>query len=184
MKYYYNLSVNLHQSYYKFYEWDKEDPIHKIKKIEIIRVPEKTMKDFMNYEIHFSSLINSINLFSSSRESIVLEIDHQGNTIRRSSLLIEDENNCNELVYDLPNTNISYQKLEGLKEKETYREEEKNVLKIKQELETILDTHNIDKCTYLYYEWFHKVGKDIKTMIQEMLESIPKNKIQEFSENL
>ena len=47
-------------------------------------------------------------LFSSCKNSILMEFDELGHVLSRSRLLMEDENNCNEICLNLKKSEVPY----------------------------------------------------------------------------
>lgn len=181
MQYYYNLVVNLDEVFWEFYEWENTDHLVSIKKVPFIRINSNNFKNILINEIKVDKewLKNYINktiiknkkekatmiLFSTTKNCILLEFEEDGKVLYRSKLLLEDENNCNEFSYALKEINIPYKKLEKLPLRKDYRKaiEEKRI--IKTELKTLQTSKNIEKCSYLFYEWFGIIENDLDYMI-------------------
>jgi len=184
MHYYYDVLANLDVCLWEFYEWEQTDNIVPIKKVPFVRVSEQDMKNFMGYQISFDEEwvqkyldktfvknqkehLNCI-LFSSTKNSILFEVSSDGTVITRSKLLIEDENNCNEVAFSLKECSVNYQSLNKISSLKELRQgsSEKHFLLV--ELNTLEETKNIKKCSYLYYEWFGKFESDLSKMIEDM----------------
>ena len=190
MHYYYDLLVNLDETSWEFYEWDKKDSIIPIKKIPIIRIKEQDFLKIYSYEgqieeewlktyqkktIIKGNVQNvTMILISSTKNSLVLELADDGKIINRSKLLIEDENNINELATTLKEISIPFKKIKQIKREREFRQalEEKNLIKI--ELKTLKEKENISKCAYLYYEWFGELETDLDKMIETCLQELKK----------
>lgn len=190
MHYYYDLLVNLDETLWEFYEWDKKDTIIPIKKIPFIRAKEQDFLNIYSYEgqiekewiktyqkktICKGSIQNStMLLISSGKNSLVVEVNDNGKIINRSKLLIEDENNINELATSLKETSIPFKKIKQLPKRKEFRQalEEKKLIKI--ELKTLKEKENISKCAYLYYEWFGELEKNFDKMIEKCLIELQK----------
>ncbi len=182
MHYYYDVLVNLDTELWEFYEWEENDRLIPIKKIPLFRVLESDIRNFMKYEITvdpnwlskmeektiFKNGKDKTNclLFSSTKNSIVLEFDLYGKVIGRSKLLVEDENNCNEVAMNMKEVEIPYEVREKRKQHHCLRQtlREKHFFEI--ELKTLKESNNTLKCSYLYYEWFGKLENDMEKMIQ------------------
>ena len=104
-------------------------------------------------------------LFSSTKNSIVLEFDSHGKTIARSKLLIEDENNCNEVANNLKEVEVPYKVEERIPVRTSLRQFE---------LKTLKESNNVSKCSYLYYEWFGKLETDISKMMKDFYQALEK----------
>ena len=196
MHYYYDLLVNLDTELWEFYEWENEDHLVPIKKIPLIRVLESDIRNFMKYEVTmdpewisalaektiFKNASDKTNclLFSSTKNSIVLEFDSYGNVVSRSKLLIEDENNCNEVSCNLKETEVPYKVHERLELRSLLRQQmkEKHLLEI--ELKTLKESNNVAKCSYLYYEWFGILESDMEKMIQDFKKDLEKGNLKKL----
>ena len=124
MHYYYDILANFDTTCWEFYEWDEDDEIIALKKVPFFRVSEKVFNDLFNYDITFDlewiqnylgkTTIKNIHekanclLFSSTKNCLLFEVDKKGHVRYRSKLLLEEENNCNEVAFSLPISNISY----------------------------------------------------------------------------
>ena len=189
MHYYYDLLVNLDEVAWEFYEWEKKDVILPIKKIPFLRINEKEFKEISAYEGKIEKnwlkpyigktqikkdKSKNLLLLSTTKNSLVIEINSTGQIISRSKLLIEDENNCNELASSLKETTIPFSSQQKIPLRSDFRQaiKEKNLIKI--ELKTLKETKNTTKCSYLYYEWFNILEDDLSTMLENCLKELKK----------
>ena len=190
MNFYYDIVGNMNEESYEFYEWEEEDHLVSIKKVPFVRVSDQDMHSFLQYKIVFdldflkpyfgktllrkSKAKENYILFSSTTQSLLVEFNMNGEEIRRSRLLIEDENNCNEIASSLLKSTVSYQLLSKIHLANDFRQalEEKHV--IQEELKNILENHNVSKCTYLYYEWFGHLEEDFSLMVKKMQKELEK----------
>ncbi len=191
MNYYYDLLVNLDTDLWEFYEWEDTDHFIPIKKIPIVRILESDIRKLMQYDVQFdpewvskfeektvfknSKDKTSCILFSSTKNSIVLEFDIHGCVIGRSKLLIEDENNCNEVAQNLKETEISYTVKEKLRTRKYLRQTEKDRHLFEIELKTLKESQNKAKCSYLYYEWFGILETDLDKMLKDFYLELEKD---------
>lgn len=191
MHYYYDVLGNFDENYLEFYEWEKNDPITFIKKVPLVRISNKDMLNLLTYKIKVkgtwlekykekTTLKNSkekplIILFSSTKTSVLLEFQENGEAVYRSKLLIEDENNCNEYAYSMKEIALSYEKLGKLVVKKEFRKalEDKKILKT--ELKTLEEEKNLEKCQFLYYEWFGILENDFDKMIKQCQAELTKD---------
>ena len=189
MHYYYDLLVNLDEVAWEFYEWEKKDVILLSKKIPFLRINEKEFKEISDYEGKIEKnwlkpyigktqikkdKSKNLLLLSTTKNSLVIEINSTGQIISRSKLLIEDENNCNELASSLKETTIPFSSQQKIPLRSDFRQaiKEKNLIKI--ELKTLKETKNTTKCSYLYYEWFNILEDDLSTMLENCLKELKK----------
>ncbi len=190
MQYYYDILVNFDTTLWEFYEWEEQDPIVRIKKIPLLRISEKDIRKFLSYQIEIDSQFlqkyknkviwknkkedSTCLLFSSTKHALVLEFDESGKSIFRSKLLIEDENNCNEVANSLECISIPYEIKEKLPIRHYFRQEEEEKHRITIELNTIRETGNMKKCSYLYYEYFGILENDLGKMIEDFERELQK----------
>lgn len=186
MNYYYDVTLNFDlECLWNFYEWEKDDLLMEIRKIPLFRVNFDTMKDFLSHHICVSkSFVDEIAhkttlksceevyaafLMSDSKNSLAVLLNESGHVIALSKLLVSDDNNVNEYMYTLRETEIPYEIL-GIREKrKMLRQEEKIKNFILLEMKTLLEEKNVSKLKYWYYECFSSECDDIQIMYDNML---------------
>ena len=174
MNYIYDIVLNFHPYYYNFYEWKNKDKIKNIYKIPIYRVNDKDILTFKNNKVKVDkTFLNNIKknmcLISNTKLTIGLLFNSNGNLIKRSSLLYDEEEEANNIAKSLKETKISF--IENKKNK--YQDKLRIEIEKK---ETILNFLN--KITdpiilkYLYYVYFKKEeeSNDIKKILKKELE--------------
>ena len=192
MNYYYDLTLNFDmENLWEFYEWEESDLLSNVKKIPLFRVDFDTMKDFlMNHIKVDESFVGDIAhktifrdssedvyasfLMSDSKNSLAVMLNEEGVVIALSKVLIVDDNNINEYMYTMRETEIPYQILYTRRKRKQLRQEEKLKRFIQIELQTLLEEKNIQKLKYLYYEWFQKEEDSIDKMYDEMISHLSK----------
>lgn len=190
MHYYYDLLVNLDDTLWEFYEWEKEDAIIPVKKIPFVRISDASLQKILKYEVQFESeevkkyqhkaLVKneennpSFLLLSSTKNSLVIEIDEKGKIISRSKLLIEDENNVNELASSLKKTEFTLSIGKKIPVRHEFRQAlaEKKIIQI--ELNTLVKKKDENKSAYLYYEWFGELETDFTNQIKKCKQELAK----------
>ena len=175
MNYYYDVLLNFLDTNIYFYEWDSLDNIEYYKRVPLIQVNSKTLKDFINNNIvvekEFLDTIKDkakkkdncssyIAIFADKNGSIALEFDENGNSIARSFLSLEDDLNICDILYTIDNLRI----------------EDKIKLIIKTEVKSLYKKQDFTKLKYLFMEWFNKIPVDNEVMYQSMIEKL-NNKI-------
>ncbi len=174
----------------EFYEWNLEDDLEHIKKIPIIRVSEKFIKDLLTSKIrvdkaflpkikdkaesYFHNDIDTISyavIVSCDKKALALELDNAGNIIYKSSMLLDEEEEVLEMILDLQTTNLSYQVIKKNKAFNflTRQEEEEKKFLIK-ELKKMKNNKESAKINYLYQEFFQDQSVDYNTKVK-LLES-------------
>lgn len=185
MNYIYDIVLNFNKDYFCFYEWNKKDNIISIKKIPLFVVDNNTF-NMMKYDkvvvsSNFISLIkdktytyskNKIGnsaLLSNGKEVVAVLFDNKGNLIKRSSLLIDEEE---EVLDEIDNNDMF--SIEIISNKNIKREdinrgekEKKNFLN-----KYIKKENNITNLKYLYYDYFEKEEDDVIIIKKKLLYEI------------
>ncbi len=190
MNYYYDILVNMEDGMYEFYEWEKSDEIAPIKKIPFMRVSHEVFLDFLTKKILISqnlyealyektTLKNTKDkwtcfLISDSKNCLFGEVNKKGEVTHKSKLLVEDENNVNELASTLKFEEITYEIIGEENVNRELRRTFNEKKRIKAELKELEITKNVDKCFYLYYEWFYETNDDFAQCLQKMNELVDK----------
>lgn len=185
MNYIYDIVLNFNKEYFNFYEWNKKDSIINVKKMPLFVVDNNTF-NIMKYDkvVVDSNFINLIKdktysysknkignaiLISNTKEVIGVLFDNNGNLIKRSSLLIDEEEEVLDEIDndDIYNINIISNK--KIKREEINRNErEKKALLNKY----IKRENNITNLKYLYYDYFEKDEDNIDTIKDNLLKQI------------
>ncbi len=186
MNYVYDIIVNLMDELYEFYEWDKDDNIEHIKKIPHYIINSKSLmeikknrvifnKEFLNKiknktEIFSDNGMNIIPysvLFTDDKTSIVLELDKSGEVIRKSSLLLDEEEEILE-ESDYNCSRIEYKIINKIPLKYNTRYETTIKDYINNEIDYLYNTDNTEKLKFLYNEWFNNINEDIKEVYSNL----------------
>ncbi len=191
MNYYYDLLLNFNEEYYKFYEWESNDIILYIKKIPLYHIDHNTYIKLLTNKIKINSeLLNSIRnntkckndfieyacIFSDGKNSIAVEFNKEGISINKSSLLLDDELNINEFIYDVDIAKIDYKKIKKEEKRIDTRKDEKIKRILKIEIDNMYNNKNYSKLKYIYLEWFNTLDDNYDLMYKNMLKRL-KNKL-------
>lgn len=191
MNYYYDILLNFEDNYIMFYEWDSSDSFEFIKKIPMLRVDNKTYKDLLINKVlvnkEFLNIINNKTklkkgiikyacIISDSKNSIALEFNDDGLVISKSSILLDDELNINEFIYDVDITKIDYKKIKKEEKRIDTRKDEKIKRILKIEIDNMYNNKNYSKLKYIYLEWFNTLDDNYDLMYKKMLKRL-KNKL-------
>lgn len=188
MNYYYDVLVNLEDTYHMFYEWDQDDDVKLVKKIPLFHISGDVYKDLLTKKIRISNefLKNIENktkikqneywqyacIFGDGKNSIVLEFDNNGLVISKSSLMLEDEININEFMYTVNESNISFEIVSD----ELVLKDTKQDMKVKQllgvEIKSMYEKKEYSKLKYVYLEWFDHLLDDTEEMYNNMLNKL------------
>lgn len=191
MNYYYDVLLNFLDTNIYFYEWDNLDNIEYYKRVPLVQVNSKTLRDFINNNIviekEFLDAIKGkakkkddcpsyIAIFADKNGSIALEFDENGKSIARSFLSLEDDLNICEILYTVDNLKINYKNVTPINYNDNLRIEDKIKLIIKTEVKSLYKKQDYIKLKYLFMEWFNKIPVDNELMYQLMIKKLD-NKI-------
>ncbi len=194
MYFYYDIVLNFGSDgdCFSFYEWEEADHLDYIKKIPLFRVPSTYIEDHLNYQTKIEeSLLLQIKektilkknepsicyalILSDGKNALALEFNEEGLVLSRSKLLLSDELNLCEAIYEMKETTFSYEKIKKYTKQKTLRQIQNIKNLIKCELDTLYENKNISKLKYLYYEWFNQNNDNLQEMYKEMTHSLQKD---------
>ena len=174
MNFIYDIVLNFNKEYYNFFEWNKKDNIINVKKIPLFMVSNSIFNN-MKYDIVkvSSDFINMIKdktyiyskkdsiiscLISNGKEVIGIMFDTEGNVIKRSSLLLDEEEEVLDEVYDenVFNIDIVSVKKRKISNINRMQKDKSNYL-----LKYIKKENNTLNLKYLYYDYFEEEEEDI-----------------------
>lgn len=175
MNYIYDLVLNFSENerILEFYEWMKEDILSTIAKIPIIRINRFQMNDILNNKISVTktflkkyenktllddgSLLKYSFLVTDLSKVIALEFSSNGEVIRRSSLLLDEEEAIIEESLDYQEEELNYKIIRNyLKFDFLTRDERKIRSSLINELNYLYKNKKYDEINYLYEELFNK----------------------------
>jgi len=192
MIYIYDIVLNFNKEYFEFFQWKKNDKIINVKKIPVFRVTDEDLlslkyniirvsSDFINKICDLTLFYNKrdnnkyLCLVSNNKETIGLMFDCEGNLIKRSSLLFDEDDEVNEEVCNIEITRFIYLinkniKIENIarvdKEKKDY------LMKFVNNLDVTAD-ENILK--YIYYDYFEVEEDDVLKIKDKILGELNSN---------
>ena len=184
MTYIYDIALNFQDNYYQFFEWNKHDKIKNLSKLPIYHVTDEDILNFKNNKVKVDiSTIQKFKEENNKRGKIILLVsnsiitigllfDLEGNVLKKSSLIYEEEDEANDIAMHLPLTKITYQEIVPINEE--------NKLRIEiEKKETLIHyiKENQDKILlkYLYYEYFHRENNNLEQIKEYLLNEIEKN---------
>ena len=192
MSYVYDIVLNFTSDFIEFYEWNKDDEIIHIKKINLVLVDSKCFNEIFDNIVTFSdefllSIFNKCEyysnrkldsipyafLLSDSYRVIAIILDNSGKIIKYSSLLLDEEEEVLNLCSKLGECKIDYRIVNKRIKNEFQTRNEKNIIKfIKDDLIINYKSRNISKLKYLYYEYFNKHSDNIEEIYQKLLNEL------------
>ena len=174
MIYIYDILLNLRQmdEGLEFYEWKEDDLIEHIKKVPLFKVSKTLIEDLFTNKLQLditilpkirnkaicyfngeTKQIPYLVLLSDGRKCFAVELDNKGNTLYKSSLLLDEEEEVLEMTEELVEMPIGYKKTKINNNKDQLTRFEKDNQKfLLRELEKIKD--NKEEINYLYEEYF------------------------------
>ena len=171
----YDILVNYKKYLYDFYEWDKEDEIKHVKKINAYKVKNDVLIDFMNNDVmvdenflkeienktelytnKYNKLINYACILFCKYEAISFLFDETGKVIGRSKLLYDECDDVINLGKNIENHNINYKIINKLEKNEGFTKKEIKLIKLfSKYIQNLYDDRKIDELNYLYYDCFN-----------------------------
>ena len=187
MKYVYDIILNFNENLYDFFEWNENDNVDYIKKVPIFKVSQTVMRDLVNCkvkidkkfiqniknkcEIYMKNSIGNIEyacLFFSDEKIIAIEFNYKGVSIFKSDLLIDESLDIIEYYKKIRTTKLDYMVI--MKDDISFltRKEENMIRFIEIEFKRIIESNDMDKLKYLYYECFKKLNNNLNKMIKDL----------------
>ena len=187
MNYIYDVVLNFNKEYYDFFEWNEEDNFLHLKKIPIIRISTKELILFLTKKIKlnediiksienktetykFNDYNNYLCILSDNINSIACEFNKNGNLLKISSMLLDEENEANNLSKKLPLTKLNLTIIKDNKKQNFKTREE--IMKekfVKKQIKNIFENQKYELLDYIYYEFngIDKKNKKIKDFIND-----------------
>ena len=188
MNFIYDIILNFNSDYYNFFEWNKKDNIISIKKIPVFFI-EKNLFNDMKYNkitvdksfldvikdktFTYSRIkIGSSCLVTNGKEVIGILFNDKGVLIKRSSLLLDEEEEVlDEISFDsLYSINVIKNKKERYDNINRIEKEKKNFL-----IKFINKENNVTNLKYLYYDYFEKDEEDSNVIKNSLIKEIKNN---------
>ena len=187
MNYIYDIYLNLNETLYDFFDWNKNDKIIHIKKIPVIKVNEETFKTLTSNQIkvddelllqiyskteiwNMNGKINYCSLFSDNNNIIAIEFNKSGKSIKKSFMYIDEELEVLEIINKLNEKIFSFEVLNNQKNVFKTRNQIKEDDFINQELKNMDES----RLNYIYFECFGKREKN-KKIILDNIKKLQKN---------
>ena len=171
MNYIYDITINLNEELYNFYEWESDDNIEFYLKIPIFKVEKETMLDFISSnfiidkqflnrianksEIYGKRNNKNQNLcaFVGENKVVVVLFDEKGNNIKKSFLSIDEEEDIIEyskvIKYSLVDYKITEKKVTNFYLTRNEFNAKNQLLK---KLKKIYNNKEYSKLKYIFYE--------------------------------
>lgn len=187
MNYIYDIYLNLNETNFDFFDWNKNDKLIHIKKIPIFKINEEILKKIINNQIKINEKlllkiynktetfnkiekINYCALFADNNTILAVEFDENGKSIRKSFLYVEEELDVLETIKLTGENNLNFNILRKEKILFKTRKQLKEEIFIKNELKNMDE----NRLNYIYFECFGKKEKN-KRIILDNINKLPKN---------
>lgn len=195
MNFIYDIVLNFNKNYFDFFEWSKKDTLINIKKIPLFVINNdlfNSMKyDYVTVGNSFIDLIKDKTytynrqkignccLLSNGKQVIGVIFNNNGELIKRSSLLIDEEEEVLDEIYSDGITEIEILRIKKGKCIESINriQKEKKEFLIK----FINKEKNNVNLKYLYYDYFEKDEEDINIIKEVLINEIKTNWNKKFN---
>ena len=195
MNFIYDIVLNFNKEYYYFYEWNKKDNIISIKKIPLFLIDNDTFNILRNDNVivdkAFIDIIKDKTytytrckigiacLVSNGREALGLLFNDKGNLIKRSSLILDEEEEVLEEALENRLYNINIIKHTKIKNDGIIRS-------VKEKRDFLISYINREKSPinlkYLYYDYFENDEDDIDCIKKSLIYEIKNNWNNKFND--
>ena len=176
MTYVYDLLLNFQPQMYEFYEWNKDDKIYHIKRINLVKISSSSYNELLDNNIKLCddfllTIFNKCQYFENRNvESLPYAIlltdtyrvmgvlfDINGNIIKYSSLLLDEEEDILDISNRLAEIKLNYQIISKKEKYHNLTRMQEHIIKyIRNDLNMCYQKNDINKLKYLYYEYFNK----------------------------
>lgn len=173
----------------EFYEWNDKDYIENIKIIPIFYILKEDLINFFNNNIKINKkfLLNIRNktvsynqygdleycsIFSDGSRAIAIEFNSEGESIARSTLLIDEERDIIDETMDNNFIKIDYRIVSKDKNDFTTREESLRKKYLLIELNKIKEQQEVEKLDFLYTEVFKKDKISFNKRINKLIAKV------------
>lgn len=194
MNYVYDILTNFNEVLYDFYEWEKKDNITHIKKIPIIKIDKNDFNKLVSYQFQIDNDYlkkiknkteiwsnrnndNYYSLITNGTDIIGIEFNEQGKSIKRSSLIVDEELDTLQTIRKLDQTPLNFKLLNKINNSFITRKEIKSKNFLIQEINKLSTTNDTKKINYLYYECFNKIEPNLNKALSKIAKSIENKNI-------
>ena len=192
MNYIYDITLNLNKDLIDFYDWNKSDKVDFFIKIPIIKINDKVMNDFINNNIIISDKIldliknksenysrcnmDYICIFSSNDISIGIRFNNKGESILKSHINIEEEQDVLEYVKLLNETNIDYKIISKCNKELFVTRNEKLLFKRTNTFINYIYDNKMDELLeYIFYEIYNEKSNNREYIYKKLSDMINNN---------
>lgn len=193
MNYIYDITVNFNETYYDFFEWNKNDQLLHIRKAPIFKVDTDDFNKIFNNIIllnEYDKIANKTQtygkknknidccLFCDENNIIAIEFDEKGISTNISSITVEEELDILECL-KLKKKEIDFKVLGKRKKYHQTRYERKNKSYIKNFINNLSIETDEEKIKYLYFEYYNKFNNNTKDALDKLKKDLVNNSLNE-----
>jgi len=193
MNFIYDIVLNFQKDYYSFFEWKNDDNIVNVKKIPLFKVSDEdylvlkyndvtvdnNFIEIINDKSSFFSMVDSemdcVCLVCSEKEAMGIMFDINGNLIKRSSLLFDEEDEVIDESRMMENLSITFRKnnLNDINYLGRIEKEKRDYLS--NFINGLNDQKDSLAIKYLYYEYFDCEKENVNLMKKELVGELKKS---------
>ena len=192
MIYIYDILLNFNSDFYEFYEWEKTDYIHHIKKIPLYKVDTTFIEDLLSKKIVIDSFIpyEILNktevfegkkirylkyacLFTDSYRVIGVLINDDFSVFKVSDLLLDEAYDTLNISKRCNLSSITYNIIGNKKDYSLLTRKEIKIKKyLLNEIKKSFEKKDINKLKYLYFEYYKELEDDIEKIYLDLKNSL------------
>ncbi len=188
MVYIYDIILNFNDELLEFFEWEDNDNIKYIKRLPLIRVEDKLIKDVLENNILFNNILldqikektiyydnNKKNypVIVISNQDIAIAILVNNNSYKYSRLLLDEEYEVLNIASKLDITKVEYSIIEKKNINNNLTREERKIKSIlSNEIDYLYNSNKLDKLNYYYYEYFNKINNNKEEVYKRLKDSL------------
>ena len=196
MNYIYDITLNLNNELYNFYEWDLDDNVEFYLKIPVFKVEDKVINDFIRtkfiidkkvlnliknktecYNKNSLKINKYIAIFTSLDKALAVSFDENGNSILKSYLSIDEEDEVLEFSKLIKYSLIDYKIKQKISIKNSFitREEHEIKKELSKKIKEIYDNKEYSKLKYVFYEIYNMRIDNINKIYLKLVNLIENN---------
>lgn len=177
---------------YDFFEWDLNDDLEHIKRIPLFKIQKETYNDILNNDIivekSFLELIKNhteiytnkkslkivyATLFTDGIRTFAVEFNEKGESIYKSKLLLDEEEETIDMSFKLQISKIKYSIIKNKKDNPFETRLENRIKKfLQKEFDDCYIESQKEKLKYLYTEYFNDIKDNIDDIYKELKNSL------------
>jgi hypothetical protein len=176
-----NISINLNKELLNFYEWESNDKIKIISKINVYKINNKDYYNLLKKDIRLlgGSINEKLAIFCNDFDALCVEFDNNKNSIKRSKLQLDEEYSVLQIMQREKCIKLKYSNINDVKYSYYSRNETQRINYIK----SFISNNKEDKCIikYLNYEYFNIKSSDVNYLYNN-INNASVDKINDFYE--